>query len=100
VVTITAAHINTTAFTNHKVHADYNTTVNSWIEQRTFVTAGPSILRNDAPEFAAELESELRSLENPTPPSTDGFTMASLKMVDVGSFLFCVFQKFTSFTPQ
>jgi hypothetical protein len=24
-VNITAAHINTTAFTNHKVHADYNT---------------------------------------------------------------------------
>lgn len=32
---------------NNTNRADYYTTVNSWIEQRTFVTAGPALLRTD-----------------------------------------------------
>jgi hypothetical protein len=31
-------------------HADYNSTVNSWVEQRTFVTQAPALLAKVYPE--------------------------------------------------
>ena len=31
-------------------HADYNSTVNSWVEQRTFVTQAPALLAKAHPE--------------------------------------------------
>jgi hypothetical protein len=53
-------------------HADYNTTENSWLEQRTFVTYAPYLLSDK--ELAGEMLAELHDLENPTPPSTTDMT--------------------------
>lgn len=35
--------------------ADYNTTVNSWLEQRTYVTAAPRVVKTEYPQLAASL---------------------------------------------
>lgn len=53
-------------------HADYNTTENSWLEQRTFVTYAPYLLADQT--LASEMLDELRALENPAPPSHQGMT--------------------------
>ena len=50
-------------------HADYNTTVNSWVEQRTFVTQAPALLRRAYPALAANLTSALDALAHPTVPT-------------------------------
>jgi hypothetical protein len=59
---------------NNTRHADYNTTVNSWLEQRTYVTAAPALLRPAYPALAASIEKALLELETATPASTDGLT--------------------------
>ena len=50
-------------------HADYNTTVNSWVEQRTFVTQAPALLRTAYPALATNLTSALDALAHPTIPT-------------------------------
>eukprot|EP00038_Savillea_parva_P014002 m.9819 g.9819 ORF g.9819 m.9819 type:complete len:715 (-) comp2679_c0_seq1:122-2266(-) len=63
---------------NNTVHADYNTTVNSWIEQRTWVTAGPAVLAHDEPGLAHDLAVELDAISHPQVPSSEtGFTEIS-----------------------
>eukprot|EP01052_Picozoa_sp_SAG31_P022598 SAG31_NODE_1804_length_7234_cov_3.340855_5_plen_463_part_00 len=59
---------------NNTKHADYNTTVGSWVEQRTFVTQAPALLAEEHPELAANLSAELHRLKYDTgPPSLVGF---------------------------
>lgn len=48
---------------DNRKHADYNTTVNSWIEQRAFVTQAPLLLEHEYPELAANLSSALTALK-------------------------------------
>ena len=65
---------------NNTVHADYNTTVNSWIEQRTWVTAGPAVLAHDEPGLAHDLAVELDAISHPQVPSSEtGFTEISTR---------------------
>ena len=53
-------------------HADYNSTVNSWIEQRTFVTQAPPLLAAEYPAVAASLTAALDALKQVAPPSIAG----------------------------
>jgi hypothetical protein len=57
---------------NNTKHADYNTTVNSWNEQRTYITGAPALLRKTQPKLAASIEKALVELQTVTPASTDG----------------------------
>ena len=42
-------------------YADYNSTVNSWIEQRTFVTDAPRLVQHTYPALAKNMTSALVS---------------------------------------
>ena len=64
---------------NNKKNADYNTTVNSWVEQRTYVTAAPALLQESYPDLASNLSAALASLANVTDPSADEATMAGFQ---------------------
>jgi hypothetical protein len=66
---------------NNTVNADYNSTVNSWVEQRTYVTAAPALLRASHPELAANLSAALAALAHVTDPSADAATMAGYERV-------------------
>ena len=48
---------------DNRKHADYNSTVNSWIEQRAFVTQAPLLLRHEYPELAASISAALVALK-------------------------------------
>eukprot|EP00040_Diaphanoeca_grandis_P003118 m.23826 g.23826 ORF g.23826 m.23826 type:complete len:790 (+) comp14371_c0_seq1:140-2509(+) len=51
---------------------DYNTTVNSWIEQRLFVTEAPKLLATDHPQLATSLATALYDLAHVTIPTPTG----------------------------
>jgi hypothetical protein len=69
---------------NNAQHADYNSTVGSWIEQRTFVTGAPALLATEYPELASNISTALRRLERVVPPSTEG-----LQQLDLNSTITC-----------
>jgi hypothetical protein len=50
---------------------DYNTTAESWREQRTFITDAPRLLVSEQPALAASLVSALEDLRDVQPPSTE-----------------------------
>jgi hypothetical protein len=52
------------------MQADFNTTVNSWIEQRLFVTNAPKLLEREHPALAKSLVAALEQLRDVNPPST------------------------------
>eukprot|EP01050_Picozoa_sp_SAG11_P025994 SAG11_NODE_6067_length_1395_cov_1.146605_1_plen_382_part_10 len=54
---------------DNRQHADYNTTVNSWLEQRTFVTQAPALLEAEFPELAANITAALAALQVVEPPT-------------------------------
>lgn len=55
--------------TTSAAEADYNTTVNSWIEQRRFVTNAPKVLSASNPKLAASLDSAFAAMQNVSAPS-------------------------------
>ena len=57
---------------DNRKHADYNTTVNSWIEQRAFVDHAPLLLEKEYPELAANVSAALAALKAVKPPSPAG----------------------------
>ena len=60
---------------DNRKHADYNTTVNSWIEQRAFVTQAPLLLKDEYPGLAANITEALVALRAVEPvPSLAGLT--------------------------
>jgi hypothetical protein len=69
---------------NNTAHADYNSTANSWAEQRAYVTAAPALLRASHPELAANLSAALAALAHVTDPSIDAATMAGYERVGAG----------------
>jgi hypothetical protein len=71
---------------NNTIHADYNTTVNSWLEQRSYITGAPRLLRKSHPELAASIEKALLDLETVTPASTEGFTLLDASAVKQQEF--------------
>jgi hypothetical protein len=64
---------NQTGFNNARL-ADYNTTVNSWLEQRLYVTDAPRLLAKEQPELAASLDTALQDLQHVRVPSPAGMT--------------------------
>ena len=44
---------------NNTLQADYNTTVNSWIEQRTYLTGASKVVAKGNPKFAASIDKAL-----------------------------------------
>eukprot|EP01079_Euglenida_sp_SAG-EU17-18_P006387 gene6387-1139_t len=58
---------------NNTVHADYNTTVNSWLEQRLFVSEAPRLLQSKYPALATNMSAALEALRRVQAPSTTGF---------------------------
>ena len=67
---------------NNTAHADYNSTANSWAEQRTYVTAAPALLQASHPGLAANLSAALAALAHVMDPSADAATMAGYERVD------------------
>ena len=65
---------------DNRKHADYNTTVNSWIEQRAFVTQAPRLLQREYPELAANIIKALADLKAVVPPTPAG--LAALPSLD------------------
>ena len=64
---------------DNRKHADYNSTVNSWIEQRAFVTQAPLLLKEEYPELAANISDALAALQAVEPvPSLVGLAPAAL----------------------
>ena len=55
---------------NNSNNADYNTTTNSWFEQRTFVTNAPSLVAEKYPSFAKNLSEALADLESVVEPTS------------------------------
>jgi len=53
--------------------ADYNTTQESWVEQRTYVTNVPGLLREAHPVLAESMEAEFATLKAAKPASSAGF---------------------------
>jgi hypothetical protein len=53
---------------NNSNHADYNTTVSSWVEQRLYVTDAPLLLAESHPKLASALNKGLAQLANVTEP--------------------------------
>ena len=51
---------------------DYNTTVESWREQRTLITGAPRTLVSEQPELAKSLAAALAELQNVQLPSIRG----------------------------
>lgn len=66
-------------------HADYNSTVNSWVEQRLFVTQAPALLKDTYPKLAASLTKALDELAHPVVPAPT----ADMKEVNAGEALEC-----------
>jgi len=62
---------------DNRNQADYNTTVNSWIEQRSFVTQAPALLQDEYPDLAFNITSSLDTLKKVVPPSPTGMTPSS-----------------------
>ena len=60
---------------NNTLHADYNTTVNSWLEQRAFVTAAPALLKESYPVVAAEMAEALERMGRVSAPETEGMVL-------------------------
>jgi hypothetical protein len=60
---------------NNTNHADYNTTVNSWLEQRAHIQDAPLQLQEEYPEVAARMQAALTQLARPTLPSTAGMRL-------------------------
>jgi hypothetical protein len=58
--------------TTSSAEADYNTTVNSWLEQRLYVTDAPKLLATAHPALATSLESAFAALQDVRAPSTAG----------------------------
>lgn len=54
---------------NNTNRADYNTTVNSWFEQRTYVQAAPDTLQRDHPNVASGLAQRLEAIARPPSPA-------------------------------
>jgi hypothetical protein len=48
---------------DNRKHADYNSSVNSWLEQRAFVTQAPALLEAEYPELAANITAALDVLQ-------------------------------------
>ena len=61
--------------TNNTQHADFNSTVNSWIEQRLYVTDAPRLLQVQHPQLAASLARALAELGNVDDPSANASFM-------------------------
>jgi hypothetical protein len=57
---------------DNRKHADYNTSVNSWLEQREFVNQAPSLLQHEYPELAANITTALAALKAIEPPDPVG----------------------------
>jgi hypothetical protein len=51
---------------------DYFTAINSWVEQRTFITNTPALLEDAEPELAASLRASFEQLRHVTVPQTAG----------------------------
>ena len=49
---------------NIERYADYNTTANSWLEQRTYLTDASKLIAHDHPELAGSIDKALASLKN------------------------------------
>jgi hypothetical protein len=64
---------------NTSAHADYNTTVNSWVEQRRlFVTDGPlRVIAAEQPALAASLAAAFDEIASPLLPQTGGLKPVS-----------------------
>jgi hypothetical protein len=58
--------------TTSAAQADYNTTINSWYEQRLFVTNAVQTVAVEHPELAASLVAAFEELQNVTSPSVVG----------------------------
>ena len=69
---------------NNAHHADYNSTVGSWQEQRTFVTGAPALLAKQYPDLAANLSAALDRLKHVVPP-----TLTGLKKLDLHAPISC-----------
>ena len=60
---------------DNRKQADYNTSVNSWIEQRAFVSQAPLLLKSEYPELAANMSAALAALKTvESVPSLAGLT--------------------------
>jgi hypothetical protein len=71
---------------NNTIHADYNTTVNSWLEQRSYITGAPRLLQKSHPKLAASIEKALLELETVTPASTTGYTPLNASALEQQEF--------------
>jgi len=60
---------------NNTYQADYNTTVNSWLEQRKILTSVSTVVADAFPQFAARLDKALRAIAAPVLPSTAGYAL-------------------------
>lgn len=70
---------------NNSNQADYNTTVNSWLEQRTYVTQAPRLLVDAYPEFASNLSAALASYENVTEPTVKQLIQSNYHLQNISS---------------
>jgi hypothetical protein len=62
-------------FSNSSI--DYNTTAESWREQRAFITDAPKLLVSEQPALAAALTSALEGLRDVRPPSTQHLSVVA-----------------------
>lgn len=61
---------------NNTHQADYNTTVNSWLEQRKILTSTPKVIAPSYPQFASRLAAAFSALAKPVPASAVGLSLA------------------------
>jgi len=57
---------------DNRKNADYNTTTNSWIEQRTYLTDASKLLAGEHPDLMASIDEALVKLKDVQLPSTSG----------------------------
>eukprot|EP00494_Astrolonche_serrata_P024113 UN24371 len=58
---------------NNTKHADYNTTVESWLEQRTYVNHAPEIVKEKYPNFYSELQQVIDDVSNIDIPDENNY---------------------------
>eukprot|EP00730_Choanoeca_flexa_P005701 TRINITY_DN12004_c0_g2_i1.p1 TRINITY_DN12004_c0_g2~~TRINITY_DN12004_c0_g2_i1.p1 ORF type:complete len:799 (+),score=141.55 TRINITY_DN12004_c0_g2_i1:145-2397(+) len=62
---------------NNTHHADYNTTINSWLEQRTYVVNAPRLLQSTYPDLAQAMEESLHASQMTQAPDTSSYTLTT-----------------------
>lgn len=63
--------------TDNRLHADYNTTANSWLEQRSYLTDASKVVANQYPALAASIDDALAVLKDVKLPSKHGMSPVS-----------------------